>query len=159
MQKITPCLWFDNEAEEAANFYTSLFDDGKILKTTHFTAETPSNKPIGSVLTVSFQIAGQEFMALNGGPEFKFNESISFVINCETQAEIDELWQKLSADLNAEACGWLKDKYGMSWQIVPSIMDELVDDADREKSARALKALLEMKKLDIAKLKAAYEGK
>lgn len=145
-QTITPCLWFDNEAEEAANFYTSIFKDSQILETTHFSSETPSNKPVGSVMVVYFQIEGQKFSALNGGPFFKFSEAISFVVSCKSQDEIDYYWEKLSSDPKVEACGWLKDKFGVSWQIVPENIGELI------KSEQAMRALLEMKKIDIAKL-------
>jgi predicted 3-demethylubiquinone-9 3-methyltransferase (glyoxalase superfamily) len=146
MQKISPMLWFDNEAEEASKFYTSIFKNSKITNTAKYTAETPSNKPIGSVLTVSFQIEGQDFSAINGGTNFKFNEAISLVITCEDQAEIDYYWEKLSAVPEAEICGWLKDKYGVSWQVVPKDIDGLM------KNPAAMKALLKMKKLIIADL-------
>jgi predicted 3-demethylubiquinone-9 3-methyltransferase (glyoxalase superfamily) len=146
MQKISPMLWFDNQAEEAAEFYTSVFKNSKITNTTKYTAETPSNKPIGSVLTVSFQIEGQDFSAINGGTNFKFNEAISLVITCEDQAEIDYYWEKLSAVPEAEICGWLKDKYGVSWQVVPKDIGGLM------KNPAAMKALLKMKKLIIADL-------
>jgi len=150
--KITPCLWFDDRAEEAAKFYTSVFKDSKILETTHYSAETPSNKPLGSVLTVAFEIEGQRFTALNGGPEFKFNEAVSFVISCKDQEEIDYYWEKLSAVPESEVCGWCKDKFGVSWQVVPENIDELTS------TEGGMKALLEMHKLDIKKLEEANKG-
>lgn len=153
MQKITPCLWFDNEAQEAANFYVSIFSNSKITNTTKYMSETPSNKPVGSVLTVEFEINGQPFTALNGGPFFKINEAISFQVYCKDQAEIDAYWEKLSAVPESEQCGWLKDKFGVSWQIVPENMEELI------KTEKQMKALLSMKKIDIQKLQDAAEGK
>lgn len=166
MRKITPFLWFDNEAEEAANFYTSIFSakggNSKITQTTYYpkAAEEVSGKPAGSIMTISFQLEGQDFVAINGGPEFKFNESISFMVNCETQEELDYYWDKLKegGDEKAQICGWLKDKFGLSWQIVPTIWSEMLQDKDTEKTERVMKALLQMKKIDIAKLKQAYEG-
>jgi len=146
MQKISPMLWFDSQAEEAAKFYTSVFKDSKITNTTYYTAESPSNKPLGSVLTVGFQIEDQDFAAINGGDQFKFNEAISFVIHCENQAEIDYYWEKLSAVPAAEICGWCKDKYGVSWQVVPKDIDKLT------KNPAAMKAMLDMKKIIIADL-------
>lgn len=153
MQKITPHLWFDDQAEEAANFYVSLFEDSKIKAVSHYpkSAEEVSGRPAGSVMTVSFQLAGQDFLALNGGPIFKFNESVSFMVGCKDQAEIDELWNKLSAVPESEQCGWLKDKYGLSWQIIPDNMSDLI------KSENAMQAMLKMKKIDIAELKKASE--
>lgn len=151
MKQITPCLWFDNEAEEAAKFYTSIFPNSKILETVPFNVDTPSNKPIGSVMTVDFEINGQHFTALNGGPYFKMNEAISFQVFCKDQAEIDSYWEKLSAVPESEQCGWCKDKFGMSWQIVPENIGELV------KSEAAMKVMLEMKKIVIADLKKASE--
>jgi len=161
MQKITPCLWFDNEAEEAAKFYTSTFNNSRILKVAHYGEDgsKASGKPKGSVMTVVFQIEGQEFMALNGGPNFTFSPAISLIVNCQTQKEIDNLWGKLSADETAEQCGWLKDKYGMSWQIVPTVIAKMLKDKDAEKSNRMMKALIEMKKLDIRRLMEAYDGR
>ncbi len=158
MQKITPFLWFNDQAEEAANFYISIFSsasgkDTKILKVARYGEAGPG--PKGSVMTVSFQLDGQEFIALNGGPHFKFNEAISFVVNCETQEEIDELWEKLSEGEKEIECGWLKDKYGVSWQIVPTVLGKLLGDPDPEKSQRVMKAMLQMKKLDIKGLKQA----
>lgn len=155
MQKITPNLWFDTEAEEAAKFYTSIFKNSKITGVTHYGEAGP--RPAGSVLTVEFELEGMQFTALNGGPEFKFTEAISLAVSCETQEEIDELWDKLSADPESEQCGWLKDKYGLSWQIVPTVLPELLNDRDPAKSNAVMGALLQMKKLDIAELKQAYE--
>lgn len=150
-QKITPFLWFDNNAEEAARFYISVFKNSKIAHT--------MQGPGGTVLGVSFILDGIEIQALNGGPQFKFTEAISLFVKCETQAEIDELWTKLTADGGKESmCGWLKDKYGLSWQIVPVQMGELFGDKDREKAGRAMQAMMKMKKLDIAKLKEAFNG-
>ena len=150
MQKITPCLWFDNQAEEAVNFYLSLFTDGKINKV--------SKRPDGSVLTMIFQLNGQNFMALNGGPHFKFNEAVSLVINCKDQQEIDYFWEKLTSAGGKESmCGWLKDKYGLSWQIVPESLDKLMTDSKPEKSQRVMEALLKMKKIDLNILEKAYD--
>ena len=158
MQKITPFLWFDNQAEEAVKFYVSVFKNSKVKGMTHYTGEEPSGQK-GSVMTVSFELDGQEFVALNGGPRFKFTEAVSFVINCETQEEIDYYWEKLTSGGGEEVqCGWLKDKYGMSWQIVPTILAELVDEKDPAKSERVMKALMQMKKLDIGKLEEAANG-
>jgi predicted 3-demethylubiquinone-9 3-methyltransferase (glyoxalase superfamily) len=160
MQKITPFLWFDNQAEEAANFYVLLFKNSKIGKITRYEEEGSkvSGKAEGTVMTVEFQLDGQDFIALNGGPHFKFTEAISFSVSCETQGEIDELWSKLIADGGEEGqCGWLKDKYGLSWQIVPPILGELLADKDTEKAKRVMKAMLQMKKLDIQTLKQASE--
>jgi predicted 3-demethylubiquinone-9 3-methyltransferase (glyoxalase superfamily) len=158
MQKITPFLWFDNNAEEAVILYTSIFKNSKILSESRYGDAGPG--PKGSVMVISFELNGQQFTALNGGPLFKFNESVSFVVNCETQAEVDEYWQKLTANGGAESqCGWLKDKFGLSWQIVPTILSELVSSKDAVKSGRAMTAMLKMKKLDIQKLKDAYNGK
>jgi predicted 3-demethylubiquinone-9 3-methyltransferase (glyoxalase superfamily) len=147
MQKITPCLWFDSEAEEAANFYTSIFPNSKILETVPYISETPSNKPIGSVLLVNFEINGQPFTVLNGGPFFKISEAISFQVFCRDQEEIDYYWEKLSAVPESEQCGWVKDKFGVSWQIVPDNIGELL------KSEKAMKTFLDMKKIDIETLK------
>lgn len=156
--KITPCLWFDNQAEEAAEFYCSIFKNSKITKTTHYT-ESAKNPPVnqkpGSVMTVEFEIDGQSMMALNGGPVFQFNEAISLIINCDSQAEVDDFWKKMSADPKAEQCGWIKDKFGLSWQIVPKALSELTDNADPASADRVFKKMLQMKKLDIAELKAA----
>jgi predicted 3-demethylubiquinone-9 3-methyltransferase (glyoxalase superfamily) len=159
MQKITPCLWFDDKAEEAVNFYVSVFKNsrvGEMLRYDPASAKV-SGRPVGSVLTVNFQIEGQDFIALNGGPVFKFTPAISFLVNCETQAEVDELWGKLSAVPEAEQCGWLQDKYGVSWQIVPKVLDEMLRDPDTQKAGRVMQAMLEMKKIDIAALKKAHE--
>jgi predicted 3-demethylubiquinone-9 3-methyltransferase (glyoxalase superfamily) len=160
MQKITPHLWFDSQAEEAANFYVSLFEDSKINNVSHYpkAAEDVSGKPAGSVMSVSFELNGQNFLALNGGPIFKFSEATSFVINCKDQAEVDELWDKLTADGGEESqCGWLKDKYGLSWQVIPAGMGEIMGNPDPVKADRAMKAMLKMKKLDINELKRAAE--
>lgn len=152
-QKITPHLWFDKEAKEAAEFYCSVFPNSKITNIT-----TLNNTPSGTVDVVSFNLSGQPFMAISAGPLFKFNESISFIIDCETQEEIDYYWEKLSAVPEAEQCGWLKDKYGVSWQIVPTVMGEMMGSGDEKKIARVTEAFLKMKKFDIAELKKAYEG-
>lgn len=157
MQKIVPTLWFDTEAEEAANFYVSLFPDGRILETFYFTAAGP--RPEGMVLTVAFEIGGQQYIALNGGPEFRFNESISLMINCEDQDEIDRLWAALTEGGEESQCGWLKDKYGVSWQVTPYALEEMQRDPDGEKVRRMMEALLTMTKLDLAALQAAFEGR
>jgi predicted 3-demethylubiquinone-9 3-methyltransferase (glyoxalase superfamily) len=161
MQKVTPCLWFDNQAEEAANFYVSIFKNSKVGSVARYGEEGAkvSGRPKGTVMTVIFQLDGQEFMALNGGPMFKFTEAISFMVNCKTQQEVDELWQKLSQGGEEGPCGWLKARYGLSWQIVPTVLGEMLQDKDPEKSERVMKAMLQMKKLDIASLKQAYEKK
>src|SRR3954451_16915916 len=162
MQKITPFLWFDDQAEEAVNFYTSLFKNskiGRIFRNTEKAAEE-TGRPVGSVLTIKFEIEGQKFVALNGGPLFKFNESVSFVVNCETQEEVDYFWEKLTADGGEEsACGWLKDKFGVSWQTTPTVLIDMLHDADQEKSGRVMQAMFQMQKIEIPKLKAAYGGK
>ena len=155
MQKITPCLWFNNEAEEAAKFYCSLFKNSKIVSVAHYGDTGPG--PKGSVMIVRFQLQGQEFLGLNGGPTFKFTEAISLMVNCDTQAEIDEYWEKLSAGGSTNVCGWLKDKYGLSWQVVPTILAELMKE-DGRKSDKVMAAIMDMTKLDIAKLQRAYEG-
>jgi predicted 3-demethylubiquinone-9 3-methyltransferase (glyoxalase superfamily) len=155
MQKITPFLWFDGNAEEAVNFYTSIFKNSKILNVARYGEAGPG--PAGSVMTATFQLQGQEFMALNGGPMFKFTEAISFLINCETQEEVDELWEKLSAGGEKSRCGWLKDKFGLSWQIVPTALGVMMQDKDPQKSKRVMKAMLQMDKIDIKKLRQAYE--
>jgi predicted 3-demethylubiquinone-9 3-methyltransferase (glyoxalase superfamily) len=162
MQKITPFLWFNDQAEEAVKFYVSIFKQSKILKIARYNeaARKASGRPKDSVMTIEFELDGQRFLALNGGPNFKFNEAISFVVHCETQAELDRFWKKLSADGGQEIeCGWLKDKYGVAWQIVPAILGDLVSDPDPEKSQRVMQALLKMKKLDIKKLKSAHAGR
>ncbi len=162
VQRISPCLWFDSEAEEAARFYTGIFKNSRIVTTTRYgkAGFEIHQRPAGSVMTVLFELDGQQFTALNGGPLFKFNESISFQVNCETQKEIDYYWEKLTAggDPKAQQCGWLKDKYGLSWQVVPTIMAEFFKSESSAKSQRAMEALLRMKKLDIAELKKAYAG-
>jgi predicted 3-demethylubiquinone-9 3-methyltransferase (glyoxalase superfamily) len=159
MQKITPFFWFDDQAEGAVNFYTSVFKNskvGRIFRSSKDAAEK-TGRPVGSVLTIEFEIEGQKFVALNGGPLFKFNESISFVINCETQEEVDYFWGKLTADGGEEsACGWLKDKFGVSWQVVPTVLIDMLHDSDQEKSGRVMQAMLQMKKIDIKTLKVAY---
>ncbi len=157
MQKITPFLWFDNQAEEAVKFYTSIFKNSRIGKIAPYGDAGPG--PKGSVMTVEFQLEGQEFVALNGGPHFKFTEAISFVVNCKTQAEVDKFWKKLSAGGKEVQCGWLKDKYGLSWQIVPTVLGELLSDKDAAKSQRIIQAVLQMVKLDIKKLKQAAKQK
>jgi len=155
MQRITPFLWFDTQAEEAATFYASIFKNSKILKVARYGEAGPG--PAGSVMIMNFQIEGQEFIALNAGPRFKFTEAISFVINCQTQEEVDHYWNKLTADGGQESmCGWLKDKYGLSWQVTPTILGELMADKDAKKAQRVMQAMLQMKKIDIAALKRAY---
>jgi predicted 3-demethylubiquinone-9 3-methyltransferase (glyoxalase superfamily) len=162
LQKITPCLWFDDRAEEAATFYVGIFPNSKIVQISHYgeAGKEVHGKPAGSVLTVSFELDGQTFTTLNGGPEFKFNEAISFQVDCKDQGEVDYFWEKLSmgGDPAAQQCGWLKDKYGVSWQIVPRVMIEMLNDADVEKSQRAMTAMMKMQKLDIDELKRAYTG-
>jgi predicted 3-demethylubiquinone-9 3-methyltransferase (glyoxalase superfamily) len=155
MQKITPFLWFDNQAEEAMNFYTSVFKNSKIGSVARYGEAGPGQK--GSVMTASFQLEGQEFMALNGGPLFKFTEAISFVVNCESQDEVDDFWNKLTEGGRESQCGWLKDKFGLSWQIVPTILSKLLGDKDPKKAQRVMQAMLQMKKIIIADLKKAYE--
>jgi predicted 3-demethylubiquinone-9 3-methyltransferase (glyoxalase superfamily) len=155
MQRITPFLWYENQAEEAANFYCSIFKNSRIGKVSRFGDAGPG--PKGSIMVVTFELDGQEFAALNGGPVFKFTEAISLVVNCETQEEIDYFWEKLTADGGKESqCGWLKDKFGLSWQIVPTIVGELMTGKDPEKSNRVMQAVLQMKKLDIKKMQDAY---
>jgi predicted 3-demethylubiquinone-9 3-methyltransferase (glyoxalase superfamily) len=158
MQKITPFLWFDDDAEEATNFYVSIFKNSKVKEIRRYGDAGPG--PKGTVMTTSFELEGQEFMALNGGPHFRFTEAISFFVNCKTQEEVDALWSKLLAGGGQESqCGWLKDKFGLSWQIVPTALSEMLGDKDPAKSARVMKAMLQMKKIDIEGLKRAYEGK
>src|SRR5207245_10896367 len=161
MQKITPFLWFDDQAEDAAKFYTSIFKNSKIGKIARYdkAGEKAAGRPAGSVMTIEFQLEGQEFVALNGGPHFKFTEAISFVVNCKTQAEVDKFWNALSAGGKKVQCGWLKDKYGLSWQIVPTVLGELLSDKDAKKSERVMQAMLKMVKLDIKKLQQAAKGK
>ena len=153
LQKIVPNLWFDTEAEEAAAFYVSLFEDSRIVSTLHYTAAGP--RPAGMVLTVEFELEGQRFVAINGGPEFPFSEAVSFMVECEDQAEVDRFWAKLSEGGSEGPCGWLKDRYGLSWQVVPTGMDELFADDDPARAERAMRAMFEMRKLDIAALEAA----
>lgn len=156
MQKITPCLWFDHQAEEAVNFYVSFFNNSRIKTIGRYGEVGPG--PAGSVMTIIFELEGQEFMALNGGPHFQFTPAISLMVNCNTQQEIDALWAKLSAHKESEQCGWLKDKYGLSWQIVPTVIGELMSDPDPAKSNRVMEAVLQMKKIDIAALQKAHAG-
>ena len=160
-QKITPFLWFDDKAEEAAKFYASIFKNSKIGKITRYDEEAagPTGRPAGSVMTVEFELEGQEFVALNGGPMFKFTEAISFVVNCETQEEVDYFWSKLSAGGEESRCGWLKDKFGLSWQVVPTVLIEMLADKDAAKAKRVMHAMLQMDKIDIPTLKKAYEQK
>jgi predicted 3-demethylubiquinone-9 3-methyltransferase (glyoxalase superfamily) len=160
MQKITPFLWFDDQAEEAVKFYTSVFKNskaGRILRYGEEAAQvSTSRRPVGSVLTIEFELEGQKFTALNGGPQFEFNESVSFVVNCDTQEEVDYFWEKLTADGGQESvCGWLKDKFGLSWQVVPRILIDMLHDKDSKKSERVMQAMLQMQKIDINKLKEA----
>lgn len=163
MQKLSPCLWFDDKAEEAAKFYVSVFKGSRIGDITRYGKEGYEihGREAGTVMTVEFEIEGQNFLALNGGPSFKFNEAISFQVHCETQEEVDYYWEKLSegGDKKAQQCGWLKDKYGLSWQIVPTILPKMLKDKDTEKSQRVMKAMLQMHKLDIQTLIKAYEEK
>jgi predicted 3-demethylubiquinone-9 3-methyltransferase (glyoxalase superfamily) len=156
MQSITPFLWFDDQAEEAMNFYCSIFKNSKIGSISRYGEAGPG--PKGTVMSATFQLDGQEFMALNGGPIYAFTPAISFFVNCKTQAEVDELWEKLSAGGEEVQCGWLKDKFGLSWQIVPSALGEYINGKDPEGSQRAMRAMLQMKKLDVEKLKQAYEN-
>ncbi|GAP12616.1 uncharacterized protein conserved in bacteria [Longilinea arvoryzae] len=156
MQKITPFLWFDDQAEEAARFYTSIFKNSKINAISHYGESGP--RPAGMVMTVSFQLEGQEFTALNGGPEFKFNPAISLYVDCKTQAEVDFLWEKLCEGGRPDQCGWLTDRYGISWQIVPTTLTELLQDRDAEKAGRVMQAMLKMTKIDIAELQRIYAG-
>ncbi len=155
MQKITPFLWFDDKAEEAMKFYTSIFKNSKIGRITRYGQGGPG--PKGTVMSCTFQLEGQEFMALNGGPQFTFSPATSFFVNCETQEEVDELWEKLSEGGKKERCGWLKDKYGLSWQIIPTTLGKLLSDPDPEKSNRVMRAMLQMDKIDIARLQQAYQ--
>lgn len=159
MQKITPFLWFDDKAEEAMSFYTSIFKNSKIGNVTRYEEEGAevSGRPAGTVMTATFELDGQEFIVLNGGPQFKFTEAISFFVNCETQEEVDELWNKLSEGGEESMCGWLKDKYGLSWQIIPTALGEMLGDKDPEKAGRVMTAMLQMKKIDIETLRRAYD--
>jgi predicted 3-demethylubiquinone-9 3-methyltransferase (glyoxalase superfamily) len=160
VQKITPCLWFDDQAEAAAEFYCSIFENAKITAITHYgkAGIEHHGRPEGSVLTVSFELDGQEFTGLNAGPMFKFSEAVSFQVNCQTQEEVDYYWDALSAVPEAEQCSWVKDKFGLSWQIVPIVMMDMLKDPDTVKSQRAMLAMMQMKKLDIAQLKRAFNG-
>jgi predicted 3-demethylubiquinone-9 3-methyltransferase (glyoxalase superfamily) len=159
MQKITPFLWFDNQAEEAVKFYSSVFKNSKIGRILHYNGEAAkaSGRPVGSVLTIEFELEDQKFTALNGGPQFKFNQSVSFVVCCQTQDEVDYFWEKLTSGGGEEsACGWLSDKFGLSWQITPTVLIDMLHDKDPKKSERVMNAMMEMQKIDISKLKAAY---
>lgn len=153
MQKIIPFLWFDGNAEEAIDFYTSIFKNSKITNITRYGEAGPG--PKGTVMSATFQLDGQQFYALNGGPQFKFTEAISFFVNCETQQEVDEFWEKLSEGGEKSRCGWLKDKYGLSWQVIPTILGEMLQDKDPEKAKRVMQAMMQMDKIDIKKLKEA----
>jgi predicted 3-demethylubiquinone-9 3-methyltransferase (glyoxalase superfamily) len=163
MQTIAPCLWFDTQAEEAARFYVGIFRNAKLGRISHFpdSGQEVHGKPAGSVMTVEFTLDGQDFIGLNGGPHFKFNEAVSLTINCDSQQEIDHYWEKLGAggEPRAQQCGWLKDKFGLSWQVVPSEMAKMMIDPDPQKVKRAFAAMMEMKKLDIAALRKAFDGK
>ncbi|HUR58280.1 MAG TPA: VOC family protein [Opitutaceae bacterium] len=163
MQKITPCLWFDSNAEQAAKFYVGIFKRSKITRIARYTGvgQEVHGRPAGSVMTVAFELNGQPFTALNGGPVFKFTEAVSFQIDCATQAEVDYYWKKLSAGgpKDAQQCGWVKDKFGLSWQIVPRLLPKLISDRDPAKAGRTMAAMLKMKKLDIAKLEQAHAGR
>ena len=156
MPKITPFLWFDGKAEEAMNFYISIFKNSKILSVTRYGEAGPG--PKGTVMTAKFELNGQEFIALNGGPQFTFTEAVSFVVSCETQQEVDELWEKLSQGGQKSRCGWLKDKYGLSWQVIPTVLVELLQDKDPEKSNRVMQAMLQMDKIEIETLRRAYHA-
>ena len=155
MQKITPFLWFNDQAEEAMNFYVSIFKNSKVGRVTRYGEAGPG--PKGSVMSATFQLDGQEFMALNGGPHFSFTPAISFFVNCETQEEVDELWEKLSAGGKKDRCGWLKDKYGLSWQIIPSALGKLMGDKNAAKAQNVMKAMLQMDKIETARLQQAYD--
>ena len=157
MQKITPFLWFDNQAEEAMNFYVSIFKNSKVVSVTRYGDAGPG--PKGTVMSAIFELEGQQFYALNGGPQFSFTPAISFFVTCETQQEVDEFWEKLSAGGRKNRCGWLNDKYGLSWQIIPSVLGKMLQDNDAEKSKRVMQAMLQMDKIEIEGLKRAYEGK
>lgn len=163
MQKIAPCLWFDSNAQEAVNFYTAIFKRSKVGRIARYgeAGREIHGKPAGTVMTIEFELNGQAFTALNGGPLFKFNEAISFQVSCESQEEVDYYWERLSegGDPKAQQCGWLKDQFGVSWQIVPAVLGKMLEDKDAEKSERVMKALLQMRKIDIQALQQAYEGK
>ena len=156
MQKITPCLWFDTEGEKAAEFYTSIFPNSRIVEVTRYGSAGP--RPEGSVMTVSFELDGQRFIALNGGPDFTFNEAISLEVDCDSQDEVDSYWNALTEGGEEGPCGWLKDKYGVSWQIVPKVLTELISDPDQEKGQRVMAAMLQMRKIEIAELEKAAAG-
>jgi predicted 3-demethylubiquinone-9 3-methyltransferase (glyoxalase superfamily) len=162
VQKITPFLWFDSDAEEAANFYVSVFRNSRIVNVSRYGEEGVEihKRPVGSAMVVEFEIEGQRFQALNGGPHFKFSGAISFMVNCDTQEEVDHYWEKLRAggDPEAQQCGWLKDKFGVTWQVIPKALGELLSDPDPEKAGRVMNAMLQMKKIDIAGLREAYES-
>ena len=162
IRRISPCLWFDGQAEQAANFYTAIFDNSRITEVSRFSdaGQEIHGRPAGSVMVVAFELDGQPFLALNGGPQFKFNEAVSFQIECETQKEVDYYWEKLGAggDPRAQQCGWLKDRFGLSWQVVPKVLIEMLKDHQSPKARRAMEAMLEMKKLDIEQLERAYAG-
>jgi len=160
MQRITPFLWFDNQAEEAAKFYVSVFKNSKVGSVARYNEEGSkvAGRPKGSVMTVDFELDGQPFTALNGGPTFKFTEAISFVVHCETQAEVDHFWQKLTSGGQEVQCGWLKDRFGVSWQVVPNALIEMLQDKDPQKSNRVMTAMLKMKKIEIDALRKAYDG-
>lgn len=160
MQKIAPCLWFESQAEGAANLYVSLFKNSRINKVTRYgdAGANAAGRPKGSVMTATFTLDGQEFMGLNGGPEFKFSEAVSFIVKCKDQAEIDRFWSKLSEGGEEGPCGWLKDRFGLSWQIVPEVMDDLIGDSNPQKAERTMQAMLGMKKLDIRALESAHSG-
>jgi predicted 3-demethylubiquinone-9 3-methyltransferase (glyoxalase superfamily) len=155
MQKITPNLWFDTESEEAASFYTSIFKNSKVTNVMRFGEAGP--RPAGMVMTVTFELEGQQFTAINGGPDFKFNEAISLLVNCETQGEVDQLWDDLSEGGEKGPCGWLKDKFGVSWQVVPTVLDEMLQDKDPDKASRVMKAMIQMSKIDIEALEKARD--
>jgi predicted 3-demethylubiquinone-9 3-methyltransferase (glyoxalase superfamily) len=156
MQKITPFLWFDNNAEEAVNLYVSIFKNSKVLGMSRYGDAGPG--PKGMLMTARFQLDGQEFVALNGGPQFKFTEAVSFLVNCQTQQEVDEYWEKLSAGGSEGQCGWLKDRFGLSWQIVPTVLGQMLQDEDPAKARRVMQAMLQMTRMDIARLQQAYDG-
>jgi predicted 3-demethylubiquinone-9 3-methyltransferase (glyoxalase superfamily) len=162
IQKIAPCLWFDNQAEEAAAFYVSVFKNSKIVRVARYprAGQEIHNRPEGSVMTVEFELEGQPFTALNGGPDFKFNEAVSLQVGCKNQQEIDHYWEKLSkgGDLKAQQCGWLKDKYGLSWQIIPTALPDMLKDHESNRARRAMEAMLQMKKIDISELERAVAG-
>ena len=160
VQKITPFLWFDTQAEEAASFYTSIFDNSRIVSTNRYSEEGAkvAGRPSGSVMTVEFELAGQRFVGLNGGPIYKFTEAISFAVRCDTQAEVDHFWGRLTAGGQEVQCGWLKDRFGVAWQVVPHILIEMLQDKDPARAKRVMAAMLKMKKIDIAELRKAYDA-